>query len=415
MNDSAKPQSGRSPTPGRLSIPGPSPRTRQWASLATIGLFVLACFYTLHVAQAILMPITAALILWVLLTPLMRVLARIRLPAPAAAAFVIFSVFAGVVLGVYVLSEPAATWIAEMPKTARQIERKFRPLKDPIEDVRKATEQMERITDLGAPSSPPQKVVVENGGLFDRTLDELVGVGSTLGIIFALLYFLLSSGDLFLQKLLRVLPSKRARSRALEMTEDIGRNLSTYLSTITLINIALGIATGLAMYVLKLPNPVLWGALAAVLNFIPYVGVIIGTAVILLVGMVTFDTLWQALLPSAVYLGLHLIESQLITPHVLGRRLTMNPVVVFLAVIIWGELWGIPGSLMAVPLLAALKVVCDTVDGLAPIGEFIGGRTQGHPLGVSSWLVSRDPVAGTGEGEAPAGGGDEGGGQVRQR
>lgn len=339
------------------------------------GLLLLAIIYTLDQAQPILMPVAIAGLLALLLHPVMRLLARARVPAPVGAAIVVLALLVGLFGSVGVLADPAAKWTGELPKIGKQLERKFRALKEPLKDMRQATEQVEKMTTLESPQQAPRTVVISEGGLFFQTMTILQTVASTLGILFGLLFFLLASGDLFREKLYTASPGGHGQ-RSAAILRQVQRNLSAYLATITLINLALGVVTGLAMYLLGMPNAVLWGAMAAVLNFVPIVGGVTGVAVIALVGLFTFDQLVAGLTPALVYVSLHLLESQVVTPFVVGRQLTMNPVAIFLAIVFWTWLWGIPGALMAVPLLAMLKGACDEIDDLRPLGEFIGGRSS---------------------------------------
>ncbi len=187
-----------------------------------------------------------------------------------------------------------------------------------------------------------------------------------------LLFFLLASGDLFLRKLVNILPNFHDKKLAVEISREIENNISRYLVTITLINICFGAAVGTCMYLLGLPNPLLWGVMAGLLHFIPFLGSLIGISIVTMVAAVTLDSLAMIVLVPAIYLSLNLIQEYLIVPIVLGRRLLLNPVVVFLWLIFWGWLWGIPGALMAVPLLAVLKIVCDHVKQFSAVAEFIG-------------------------------------------
>jgi predicted PurR-regulated permease PerM len=345
-----------------------------WA-FATIGLFLLAVLYTLFLAKAIMMPVAVACLVALLLAPLVRALRAAFVPRPVGAAIVLACLVTLIIGGITVLSDPASKWAAELPKTTKQLERKFRTLKNPLDDMRQATERVEQLTTLEKPEDVPQRVVVETGGLFARTVGVLQSVGSTLGIIVALVYFLLATGDLLEHKLLHVWPGGRGK-RAMGIAHVVQRSLSTYFATVTLINIGLGMATSAAMFAIDMPNPVLWGAMAAALNFVPLIGAVVGVGVVALVGLVSFPTIVNGLLPAALYLGLHLVESQFVTPYIVGRRLTMNPVAVFLSIVLWTWLWGIPGALMAVPLLAVLKVVADTIEPLKPISAFVGDDTE---------------------------------------
>jgi predicted PurR-regulated permease PerM len=195
---------------------------------------------------------------------------------------------------------------------------------------------------------------------------------SGLFIMLLLLYFLLASGRLFLRKLVRVLPRFHHRRSAVKIVRHTEHDLSRYLGTMILVNIGLGVAVGVALYLLGMPNPALWGALAALLNFIPYIGPLVNVAIVGLVAVVSFDSLGEAALPPLAYLALNSIEAGLVTPAVMGWRLRLNPVAIVLAVTFWTWIWGIPGGLLAVPMLTTFKITCDHVEVLAPIGEFLG-------------------------------------------
>ncbi len=199
-------------------------------------------------------------------------------------------------------------------------------------------------------------------------------VGATLLIIVALLFLLLASGTMFQEKLVRSLPRFRHKKQAVMITNQIQKDISVYLGTVAVINTGLGLAIGLGLYAIGMPNAALWGTMAALLNFVPYIGFAIGTSIVFIVGLLTFDTFAGALLPPAVYIVCNAVEANAVTPILLSRRLTLNAVVVFLAVLGWSWLWGVSGALLAVPLLAMIKVVSDHVDGLGGLSEFLGSR-----------------------------------------
>jgi len=182
---------------------------------------------------------------------------------------------------------------------------------------------------------------------------------------------LLASGDLFLQKLVRVMPTLRDKKRAVEISHEIQQNISNYLFSVSLINIGLGLIVSGGLYFMGVPNASMWGIIVAGLNFVPYFGPVAGVIVLGMVGLLTFDTMWKELLPPAWYLLLHLLESNLVTPVLLGRRLTLNPVVIFVSLIFWTWLWGVPGALLSVPLLVSIKVVCDRVPAMSSVSELL--------------------------------------------
>jgi len=190
--------------------------------------------------------------------------------------------------------------------------------------------------------------------------------------MFTLLYFLLAAGDLFLRKLIKVLPSLSDKKRAVEIARQIESDISAYLTTVTAINVVLGLAVWGIMALIGIPNPLLWGVLAMVTNYIPYLGAVVMLAILAMVGFLTFDDVGQALLAPGAFVGLNILESYILTPVVLGRRLTLNPVVIVLGLTFWGWLWGIAGALLAVPIMVVFKIFCDHSEPLAPIGEFLG-------------------------------------------
>jgi predicted PurR-regulated permease PerM len=188
-----------------------------------------------------------------------------------------------------------------------------------------------------------------------------------------LLFFLLISGDIFLRRLVEILPSFTNKRQAVDISQQIEADISAYLVTITIMNAAVGIATGTVMWLTGLGDPVLWGAVAFLLNFLPILGPLLGIGVFLLAGLLTIDTLWQALLPAGLYLAIHLIEGETVTPMLLAKRFTLNPVLVIVALVFWYWMWGVPGAILAVPLLAITKIICDRIKSLAAIGHFLEG------------------------------------------
>lgn len=344
-------------------------------SFAITGLFILASIYAIYWAKPILMPVAAAVVLYIVLWPLVRLLARLRVPTPLGAALVVSGLLSITATGVYFLADPAAAWLAQAPKVLSQVQAKIRA---PVEELNKARQQVEGLVETrrGSRAAPASdggmKVGVVNAAIV--VLGTVQQAGVTLLITIALLFLLLSSGTMFQEKLVRSLPRFRHKKAAVAITNQIQKDISAYLATVSLINAGLGLAIGLGLYAVGLPNAVLWGTMAALLNFVPYIGFAIGTTIVFIVGLLTFDTLSAALLPPLVYIFCNSIEANIVTPILLGRRLTLNAVVVFLAVLIWGWLWGVVGALLAVPLLAVMKVIADRVDGLGGLSEFLSGR-----------------------------------------
>lgn len=344
---------------------------RSKSSFTLTGIFILALFYTFYFARIFLLPIMLALLFAFLLRPIVRGLERLRLPETIGAALVLLAILGVVGYGVSLVATPASDWIARAPRNLSQVEDKLRILSKPIKKVSEVTEQAERITNINE-NKATQVVKLESHSfrdiLFSQTSDAFIGAGTTL----ILLYFLLASGDLFLRKLVKVLPTLQDKKRGIEIAREIQSQISAYLFTVTVIYAGMGIAVGMAMFILKMPNPLLWGVMAGLLEFIPYLGPALGIGVVASVSIFTFDSLGHALLAPVIYFSLTVIQANFITPLILGRRLTLNPVVVFIGFIFWGWIWGIIGAFLAVPILMIFKILCDHIEPLAPIGEFLG-------------------------------------------
>ena len=357
------------PTEGAASAAAAAPRP---LTIALIGLLTLGIFYTLYFARSLFIPVVVALLLSLLLGPAVKRLARIGIPEGIGAAVVVLVAVLTVGGTAYTLSGPAARWIADAPENLNRIEYKLRSIRETVEEVKKATEQVEQLT--AAASGQVPEVVVRGPSLTADLFNTTTRIGASALITTVLLYFMLASGNLFLLKLVRVLPRLSDKKAAVEIAHQTQHDISVYLITITLINACLGVATGALMYVLGMPNPVLWGVMAALFNFVPFIGPLVTASIIALVAAVTFGDLGSILMPPGAFLLLHGLEGQFITPILVGRRLTLNPVAVMLSLLIWGWLWGVPGALLAVPLLAAFKIMCDRVEPLHAIGEFLGRR-----------------------------------------
>jgi predicted PurR-regulated permease PerM len=339
-------------------------------SLAITGLFVLAAFYTLYFGKAFFLPIVLAILLDFLLSPLIRTLKRAHIPAPLGAALVILALLGAAGGAVYGLSGPAKDWVTKLPGSVREAQSRLQSLRKPVEQVSKTAQQVEQATKMD--TSKVTEVVVKGPTVTERLFGTTQTILAGLLEVIILLYFLLAAGDLFLQKLIKVLPQLRDKKKAVAIARETEASISTYLVTVTLVNAGLGLAVAAVMYLLGMPNPLLWGALAGLAEFVPYLGATALVAVLGLAGLITFDQIGHALLVPGAYLAVNLIQSQFITPLVLGHRLTLNPVAIFVGLVFWWWIWGVPGAFIAVPLIATFKIFCDHIKALAPIGEFLG-------------------------------------------
>jgi predicted PurR-regulated permease PerM len=346
---------------------------RQSGSFALTGLFTLATFYTFYFARIVLLPVVLALLFSLLLSPLVGGLRRLHIPHRLGAGLVVLALMGLLGGSVYMLIDPAAAWIDQAPSTLARIEDKVRQFKKPIEKAGQASRKVEELTGMKSEEKPETEVQVEEESLSELFLTGAKKTFAGLIMVVVLLYFLLASGDLFLRKLVRVLPHPEDKKRAVEIARRLRQDISIYLRTITLINIGLGVAEGTAMHLLGMPNPMLWGMMATVFNFVPYLGAMAGIVVIATVATLSFETPAQYILPPIVYFLLTALEGYFITPVIVGRRLTLNPVVILMGLFLWGWIWGIPGAVLAVPMLASFKIVCDHIPPLTPVGEFLGG------------------------------------------
>jgi predicted PurR-regulated permease PerM len=350
----------------------PMRRRRDVVTISLVCLLTLACFYTLYFARDIFLPMAMACILKLLLNPGVRVMAKARIP-PALGAFIVLLGFLVLVSGVgFALAAPASSWLGKAPQYLPVMREKLKFLAVPLGNVQHSLEQVEKVASPAPPSQSESTVVLRGPTLTEFLFSGTRSVLTTLATMLILLYFLLAAGDIFLRRLVEVLPRLADKKHAVEMTRQIEKDISTYLLTITVINAGLGTLTGAALWALGMPDPLLWGTLVFVLNYLPYLGPFVGGVVLSIAAIMSFPTVEQALLAPGVYLGLVVVEGQFFTPMVVARRLTLNPVALFVSLIIWGWLWGVPGALLAVPMIATFKIVCDHIEPLAPIGHFLG-------------------------------------------
>lgn len=354
--------------PGRL-VTGPL----DVRSLMLTGLFALALAAALYAAKPIMVPIVLAVLLAVMLGHVVRWLRkRLRIPPPVGAALVLLVVVGGVGSSAYVLSQPVTEWLRDMPGEMREMERKFQGVRERVEGLREASEQVEAMAQGESEEGDAVEVSVRKATITPFLLGQTWYIAANAFLTLGLLYFLLASDDLFLVKLMRVIPKLHDKKLAVEVVRQVHDDVALYFLTITLINAGLGVAIGLAMWLLGVPDPLLWGLAAAVLNFIPFAGAIVGVLAVAMVAAAHFEHVGYILLVPAVYYTLTTIEGSFVTPMIQGRRLVLSPVVIFLSIMLWGWMWGIPGIFLAVPMMSAVKITCDNIGPLRGVGEFLG-------------------------------------------
>jgi predicted PurR-regulated permease PerM len=369
-------------TPHEKSGPAPKPnlavRTEPVLnsplSVSALVLAAVAVIYALYVGKEVVLPIMLAVVLKLLLQPAMDFLRyRLRLPAPFAALFIILCLFFGIATVVFTVSGPASGWISKIPDILPVLKQKLVLLQEPIAYLQSVFKELEEAATSASQSSAVPTVAVKDSNSITSmlalvTLTTFTRLFSTMVILF----FLLAAGDRLLRGLIEVLPRFSDKRQAADIASEIQRQIGGYLFTITFMNTAVGIATGLAMWCCGLGDPILWGSTAFLLNFVPIVGPLTGVGMFFLAGIVALEWPATALLPPGIYLLIHILEGEILTPLLLAKRFTLNPVLVIVSLFFWHAVWGISGAFLAVPLLAMMKIASDRIESLKPAGHIIG-------------------------------------------
>ncbi len=329
------------------------------------GLFILAALGAAYLASEIVLPLVLAFILKLLLQPGVRTLEQLYVTRTLASLLLILFVFGTIVGLTAAISGPAGAWAAKLPQGISRLEGRLAFLQAPIDALQRFLAQIDRHGD-GTSSTLVMNLMAK---VFAST--QSVASGIFLTVLF--LFFLLVHGDTFLRRVVEILPRFGNKRQAVDISQKIESDISAYLITITIMNAVVGTATAIVTWYTGLGDPILWGTLAFLLNYVPILGPASGIVIFLLAGLLTIDTLWRALLPAVLYLGIHLAEGEIITPTLLAKRFTLNPVVVIVSLIFWFWMWGAAGAIIAVPMLAIAKIVCDRVQPLAALGHFLEG------------------------------------------
>jgi predicted PurR-regulated permease PerM len=347
-----------------------APGTAERQSAALSGILFLAMLFTLYFARSLVVPIVLAVLLDFLLKPLVRALRRVAVPEAAGAAVVLLGSVGAVAVAAYHLADPARTLLAGAPAGLHQATQRLRDLGRPLERLNRTAHQVQEVTSE-LHDTTTREVAVKGPPLSAKVLDGAQALGASALQVLILLYFLLASGDLFLQKLIKLLPQLSDKKTAVAIARETETAISRYLITVALINLTVGVAVAVVLHAVGLPNPLLWGTLAGLAEFIPYVGATVMVALLSLAGLATFDHLGHALLVPGVYLAVNFLQANILSPLLHGRRLALNPVAIFLGLLLCWWLWGVLGAFLAIPLLATVKIFCDHLERLAPVGEFL--------------------------------------------
>ncbi len=349
--------------PDASAEPAPGPR-RPRASTALLVLASLAVGYTLWAAQGLLLPILLGMFFALVGNPIIRMLRRVHVPRFLAALLVVAGgLSAAIALGTQ-LVEPASDWIREVPKELRQLTPKLRQMAKPMQDANLAAQNIARAAG-GETAKRVEVVRTQVDDPYKALTTTPRMLASVLAVVLLTLFFMVY-GENLQRNAIALLPGRQQKKFTVELMQSIEHEISRYVLTISIINVLMGLLFAGILFALEMPLPeaLMWGTVVAVLNFAPYVGPLIGMGLMLLMGFVTFKDPWMSVLPALIYLVLHTLEGQFITPIVLGRRMALSPLILILALMVFGWLWGIAGLLLAVPLLVCVKLVLARVEGL---------------------------------------------------
>ena len=334
------------------------------------GLLALAALAACYGAAEIILPIVLAFVLNLVFQPVLRWLENLYLPR-ILAALIITLLFVGLValIGYFVVAS-IADLIPQMPQVVPKIQERLKIVNQPIHSLQRAFQHLQNIAPGGGGQ---QQVAVQSSSMPEKVVYGLREFGGGAFEMLLVLFFLLIAGDRFLRRLVEILPRFSEKRQAVDIAQQIEHDISVYLATITVMNLLVGLATGAMTWLVGLGNPLFWGTVAFLLNYVPVLGPTAGVLMFAVVGLVTMPTLWSAVLPPALYLLIHICEGETVTPMILAGRFTLNPVLVMISLIFWYWMWGVAGAILSTPMLAIAKIFCDRIDRLKPFGHFIEG------------------------------------------
>ncbi|MFK2890362.1 AI-2E family transporter [Dyella flagellata] len=327
--------------------------------VALNALLILALLYTVTLVKALIIPLVLAAFIGLALNPIVARGTRHHIPRWLGASVLMGTLITGIVAGISMLTQPALGWLHSAPSQIRSFVPKLQHFTRPLEAAGRATQALVN-------GHPTLSSAQNPGDVAISVWDVLAGAPKVLAAVLTVLllvYFFLVYGDLILRRLVEIAPNFGYKRHAVSIVRGIQTEVSRYILTTIVINATLGITTAGMLYLLHMPDPLLWGTVAMFANFIPYVGAIVTTTTLLFVGLIHFEVLANALLPALCFAGLTAVEGNLITPMILGRRMRVSPIAILIWLLIWGWLWGVPGALLAVPMLTSAKLIAERVRG----------------------------------------------------
>lgn len=363
------------PDPDRERVPATNRSVPRWVS---IGLFVYASILFVSLAKDFLVPVLLAFLLALVLTPIRRFFDERGLPPALTSIVLVGALLAALSVVIGAIIVPVSGYIESLPRIEEDIHSKLAGISEALSSILEASR---RLSDaLKSHAADVEQVELRGNGLVTSAALVIPGLMAQALFTVVLLLFLLASGDMFYEKIIEIMPTVQDKQRAVQITHDIERKLSRYLLTIMIINLGLGFAVATLLWAMNMPNPLVFGVIAFVCNFVPYLGPLVSLVAATAVALVSSSGVGLAVAVGLAYLCLTTIEGQIITPYFVGRRLRLNTVVVFIAVSFWAWLWSAIGMLVAVPLLVTISVFCEHVDGLRGLGKLLSERkSDDHP------------------------------------
>lgn len=343
------------------------------SSYATQGIFLILAIYALFFGRDFFMPVVLAFLFALTLTPMVRFASKRGIPAPLSATLLVLGSAGLIGFGGYLLSGPVTNLIQDAPQIGYTLTERIQRLRGPYDMLMELSGQIDNVTD-SVNEKGVVKVAVQQPGILSQAAGNMLSIATNAAIVVVLSMFLLASGTMFYEKIVQSFTRMSDKKRALRIVYDVEREVSRYLLTVAIINGALGLVIGLGLWVIGMPTPLLWGVMAALLNFLPYIGALATIIIVAVISIISFDSLGYALLAPAFVVFCNVMEGQIITPLIVGRRLELNAVAIFIAVAFWSWLWGFIGALIAVPLLVIVKVFCDHFDGWQSFGNFLAAQ-----------------------------------------
>ncbi len=342
-----------------------------------LGILLILSAFALDFAREFLLPVTMAFFIALTFRPIIRKASKKGVPAWLSATVFMVSLMLLAVTLIYALGAPITAFIAEAPQYTQKFIERLHVFNDWLKPLTTFAGQIATTDKIAEPSVQAAEILTTaSPSLMNYAFQSAgysVNVGATIVLTAVTAAFMMASGDLFYEKLIRVLPTLSDKKRGLRIVYDVEGEISAYILTVSVINLGLGICVGITFFALGMPMPYLWAVLAFIFNFIPYVGAVFGVLLAGFVAIATFDSLSYAMLIPAAYALLNALENQFVTPVFLGRRLQLNSVAILIFLTFWTWEWGIAGTMLAVPILMTVKVLCSHIASMAALGEFLSG------------------------------------------